>query len=52
MCKGVNSEKKLFEKKIKEWEMKYTNLSFTLLCIPSKKNNTDNNLLVVCRNSL
>lgn len=44
------SEKKLFENKIKEWEAKYTNLSFTLLCIPSTRNKIDNNLLVVCRN--
>jgi SAM-dependent methyltransferase len=43
------NEMHLFENKIKEWKMKYTNLSFDLLCIPSTRNNHDNNLLVVSK---
>lgn len=38
---------KLFEDKIDEWESKYKDCSFTLLKVPSKRNNFDNNLIVV-----
>ena len=37
----------LFYEKIKEWDSKYPYLSFTLLQLPSKQNNIDNNILVV-----
>lgn len=40
-------EEHLFENKIKEWESQYKDCSFTLLNIPSSRNRTDNNLLVV-----
>jgi len=46
----VNTEINLFEDKMKEWETKYTNLSFSLLRIPSNQNKHDNNLLVMCKN--
>ena len=36
-----------FENKIKEWENKYKNCSFTLLKIPAQSHVDDNNLLVV-----
>ena len=37
----------LFNDKLKEWKNKYPNLSFTLVRMPSNRNNWDNNLLVV-----
>jgi hypothetical protein len=37
----------LFRSKIKEWELKYTNLKFDLVEIPNKSNNWDNNVLLV-----
>ena len=40
-------EKYLFESKIVEWQQKYINLKFELICIPSKINNIDNNILVI-----
>ena len=46
----VNTEINLFEDKLKEWETKYTNLSFSLLRIPSNQNKHDNNLLVIYKN--
>ncbi len=48
----VNHEKHLFENKIKEWENKYKDFSFTLLKIPSSINNHDNTLLVVVKTSV
>ncbi len=43
----LNTEIDLFKNKIKDWEIKYTELLFKLLIIPSKINNNDNNLLVI-----
>jgi len=43
-----NSEAHLFQGKMKEWEVKYTDCVFTLLKIPAN-NNLDNTLLVVFR---
>jgi hypothetical protein len=43
----LNVEKHLFENKIKEWEEKYPNMIFKLVCISSHINYHDNNLLVV-----
>ena len=43
----LNTELQLFKEKIKEWEIKYTHLSFNLLIIPSFRNNFDNNLLFI-----
>lgn len=37
---------KRFEIKIKEWKIKYTNLTFELMKLPSYVNNVDNNLLI------
>jgi hypothetical protein len=45
----LNFEEHLFLAKIKEWEAKYLDCSFTLLKIPSLCNNGDNTLLVVYR---
>lgn len=42
-----NDNINLFNNKITEWKLKYPYLSFTLLIIPSKTNNFDNNLLVI-----
>lgn len=36
-----------FRNKIKEWEDRYKDCLFTLLNIPSERNNCDNNLLVI-----
>jgi SAM-dependent methyltransferase len=47
----VNSEEHLFENKIKEWESQYEDCSFTLLKIPSRCNDYDNNLLVVFKSA-
>jgi SAM-dependent methyltransferase len=47
-----NHEKYLFENKIKEWENQYKDCLFTLLKIPSSKNNWDNTLLVVFKTAL
>lgn len=41
------SEKSLFDDKIKEWKLKYSDLLFNLLIIPCATNDADNNLLVV-----
>ena len=46
----LNSEEHLFNDKIKEWELKYKDCLFTLLKIPSTRNNVDNTLLVVNKN--
>jgi len=43
----INHEKHLFINKMKEWESKYKDCSFTLLTIPSPCNQYDNTLLVV-----
>ena len=43
----ITHEEHLFVNKIKEWETKYTDCSFTLLKLPSSRNRYDNNLLVV-----
>lgn len=40
-------DQELFTNKIKEWEYKYTDCSFTFLKIPSSINSLDNNVLVV-----
>jgi hypothetical protein len=42
-----NDNINLFNNKITEWKLQYPHLSFTLLIIPSKTNNCDNNLLVI-----
>lgn len=46
----LNNEEELFKDKIKEWELKYKDCLFTLLKIPSPRNNVDNTLLVVNKN--
>jgi SAM-dependent methyltransferase len=46
----LNSDGHLFNDKIKEWELKYKDCLFTLLKIPSTRNNVDNTLLVVNKN--
>ena len=43
----LNTELVLFNNKISEWENVYNYLTFTLLNIPSTRNNFDNNLLVI-----
>jgi hypothetical protein len=43
----LEKEESLFTNKIKEWELKYTECSFTLLKIPSTRNIYDNTLLIV-----
>ena len=45
----LKRERHLFIDKIKEWEARYTNCTFTLLDIPSTCNYIDNNVLVVKR---
>ena len=45
-----NCEKDLFINKINEWELKYNNLLFKLLSIPSIKNKSDNTLLICFKN--
>jgi hypothetical protein len=47
----LNFEEHLFIDKIKEWEAKYLDCSFTLLKIPSLRNNGDNTLLVVYKSA-
>ena len=47
----ANHEYHLFVDKVKEWEAIYPDCSFTLLKIPSLRNNYDNNLLVVYKSS-
>lgn len=42
----------LFENKIKEWESQYKDCLFTLLKIPSSRNHSDNNLLVVVKTAV
>jgi hypothetical protein len=48
----LNKEEQTFKNKIKEWELKYKDCLFTLLKIPSTRNNVDNNLLVVVKSAL
>jgi len=48
----LNKEEQTFKNKIKEWELKYKDCLFTLLKIPSSRNNIDNNLLVVVKSAL
>jgi hypothetical protein len=48
----AHKEEYLFINKIKEWEEKYTDCTFTLLKIPSTVNNCDNTLLIVYKNIL
>jgi len=43
----LKEEAPLFVEKIKEWELQYTDCVFTLLSIPSTKNQFDNALVVV-----
>lgn len=43
----VNSNRHLYEKKIMDWEKKYTNLTFNLLTLPFQSNNSDNTLMIV-----
>jgi len=43
----ISTEKDLFVEKIKEWEVKYPTLSFTLLEIPSFVNTFDNIMLII-----
>ena len=44
----LHTEQHLFVNKIKEWETKYTDFSFKLLCIPTLSANVyDNTLLVI-----
>jgi SAM-dependent methyltransferase len=40
-------EEHLFTNKIKEWQLQYTDCLFTLLTIPSTRNQFDNSLLVI-----
>ena len=47
-----NTEEHLFINKIKTWELEYKDCSFTLLKIPSVRNNSDNNLLVVFKSEV
>jgi SAM-dependent methyltransferase len=42
-------EEQLFEDKIKEWEIKYTNCHFQLLRIPSPANNFDNAMCIISK---
>ena len=46
------NEEHLFINKIKTWELEYKDCSFTLLKIPSLRNNSDNNLLVVFKSDV
>ena len=46
----LTSDLDRFTEKIKEWQGKYKDLSFTLLPIPSYVNILDNNLLIVIKN--
>ena len=48
----LNYEEQLFIIKIKEWETKYIDCLFTLLKIPSLRNNSDNTLLVVFKRTI
>jgi hypothetical protein len=43
----ANKDIPRFEQKISEWKLKYTNLTFDLMRLPSYVNKVDNNLLVV-----
>ena len=43
----LNSDLVLFNNKVDEWKKRYNYLTFTLLNIPSTRNNFDNNLLVI-----
>ena len=47
----LHYEENLFINKIKEWELQYKDCLFTLLKIPSLRNNCDNTLLVVFKSS-
>lgn len=47
----ITGDINLFNQKIKEWKIRFPNLIFTLLRIPSFVNNIDNNLLVVYKES-
>ncbi len=46
----LHYELHLFENKIEEWRLRFPDLDFTMLCIPSKRNTFDNNLLVIKKN--
>ncbi len=46
----LSTDKYLFTNKINEWKNIYQDLTFTLLTIPSKINNYDNNLLIIYKN--
>jgi hypothetical protein len=46
----LHYELHLFQNKIGEWKLRFPELEFTLLCIPSKRNTFDNNLLVIKKN--
>jgi len=43
----LQEELHLFENKVVEWKLRFPDLEFTLLRIPSKRNTFDNNLLVI-----
>jgi hypothetical protein len=47
----LNFEEHLFVNKIKEWQSLYKDCLFTLLKIPSSRNNIDNSLLVVSKSA-
>ena len=42
-----NKELHLFNTKVEEWKLKYPDISITGLTMPTKRNNYDNNLLVI-----
>ena len=45
-----NVDNEAFNNSIKSWKIKYPNLSFKLISIPSSVNKNDNTLLVIKRN--
>ena len=46
------SEKKLFDDKIKEWIIKYPELLFKFIIIPSYTNNSDNNIILIYKKGI
>lgn len=47
----MKEELHLFENKLVEWRLRFPELDFTLLKIPSRRNTFDNNLLVIKKNN-
>ena len=48
----LNDTENLFIHKITEWESQYTDCTFTLLKIPSMRNQVDNTLLVITKSAV